>query len=93
MEPSSGDFPCVRTQVCPILCNPVNYIAHQAPLSMAFPRQEYWNGLSFPFPGDLTNPGIKPRLPALEGVFFTTGLPGKPKKIIEMHFFLNFLVK
>ena len=34
-------------------------IAHQAPLSMRFPRQEYWNGLPFPSPGDLPNPGIK----------------------------------
>ena len=38
--------------------------AHQAPLSMGFPRQEYWSGLSFPPPGDLPNPGIKPVSPA-----------------------------
>ena len=36
------------------------YIAHQHPLSMGFPRQEYWNGLSFPSPGDLPDPGIEP---------------------------------
>ena len=36
------------------------YIAHQAPLSMGFPRQEYWNGLPFPTPGDLLDPGIEP---------------------------------
>ena len=35
-------------------------IAHQAPLSMGFSRQEYWSGLSFPPPGDLPDPGIKP---------------------------------
>ena len=35
-------------------------VAHQAPLSMGFPRQEYWSGLPFPSPGDLPNPGIKP---------------------------------
>ena len=35
-------------------------IAHQAPLSMGFPRQEYWSGLPCPPPGDLPNPGIKP---------------------------------
>ena len=34
-------------------------VAHQAPLSLGFPRQEYWSGLSFPFPGDLLDPGIK----------------------------------
>ena len=36
-------------------------VAHQAPLSMGFSRQEYWSGLSFPSPGDLPDPGIKPR--------------------------------
>ena len=35
-------------------------VAHQAPLSMEFSRQEYWSGLSFPPPGDLFDPGIKP---------------------------------
>ena len=41
-------------------------VAHQAPLSMGFSRQEYWSGLPFPFPGDLPNPGIEPRSPALQ---------------------------
>ena len=40
-------------------------VAHQAPLSMGFPRQEYWSGLPFPPPGDLPDPGIKPASPAL----------------------------
>ena len=40
--------------------------ALQAPLSIEFSRQEYWSGLPFPFPGDLLNPGIEPRSPALE---------------------------
>jgi len=35
-------------------------VARQAPLSMGFPRQEYWSGLSFPPPGDLPDPGIEP---------------------------------
>ena len=39
-------------------------VAHQAPLSMGFPRQEYWNGLPFLSPGDLADPGIKPASPA-----------------------------
>ena len=38
-------------------------VAHQAPPSMEFSRQEYWSGLPFPSPGDLPNPGIKPRSP------------------------------
>ena len=44
----------------------------QAPLSMGFPRQEYWSGLPFPSPGDLRDPGIEPKSPALAGKFFTT---------------------
>ena len=50
-------------------------VACQASLSMGFPRQEYWSGLSFPTPGDLPHPGIKPmslESPALAGRFFTT---------------------
>ena len=47
-------------------------VAHQAPLSMGFPRQEYWSGLPFPFPEDLPDPRIKPRSPAFAGGFFTT---------------------
>ena len=38
-------------------------VAHQAPPSMEFSRQEYWSGLPFPSPGNLPNPGIKPRSP------------------------------
>ena len=57
-------------------------VAHQAPLSMEFSRQEYWSGLPFPTPGDLPEPGIKTASlasPALTGRFFTTMPPGKPK--------------
>ena len=68
------------TQSCLILAT----VAHQAPLSMGFSRQEYWSGLPFPSPGDLPNPGIKPTSPALQGVsciaggFFATEPPRKP---------------
>ena len=50
-------------------------VAHQAPLSIGFSRQEYQSGLLCPPPGDSPNPGIKPasfRSPALSGLFFTT---------------------
>ena len=50
-------------------------VACQAPQSMGFPRQEYWNGLPFPSPGDLPDPEIEPMSlmsPALAGGFFTT---------------------
>ena len=42
-------------------------LAHQALLSMAFPRQEYWSGLPFPPPGELPDTGIEPVSPALAG--------------------------
>ena len=45
---------------------------------MGFLKQEYWSGLSFPSPGDLLDPGIKPTSPALAGGFFTTKPQGKP---------------
>ena len=45
-------------------------VAHQAPLSMEFSKQEYCSGLPFPSPGDLPDPGIKPRSPALQADFF-----------------------
>ena len=63
--------------------------AHQAPLSMGFPRQEYWSGLPFPPPRDLPDPGIEPAPPVVsytgrqilyhlshEGSSLTTGPPG-----------------
>ena len=52
-------------------------VAHQAPLSMGFSRQEYWSGLPFPSPGDLSDPGIKPRSPALQVDALTSEPPGK----------------
>ena len=45
---------------------------------MGFSRQEYWNGLSFPSPGDLSNPRIKPESLALADKFFTAEPPGLP---------------
>ena len=48
------------------------------PLSMGFPRQEYWRGLPFPSPGHLPGPGSEPVSPALAGGFFTTEPAGKP---------------
>ena len=48
------------------------------PLSMGFSRQEYWSGLPFPSPGDLPNPGIEPRSPALQADALSSEPPGKP---------------
>ena len=47
-------------------------VAHQAPPSMGFSRQEYWSGLPFPSPGDLPHPGIKPRSPTLQADALTS---------------------
>ena len=49
-------------------------VAHQAPLSMGFARQEYWSGVPVPSPGDLPNPGIKPRSPAFQAGSLPTEL-------------------
>ena len=49
--------------------------AWKSPLSMGFSKQEYWSGLPFPFPGDLPDPGIKPRSLALQTDFFPTKPP------------------
>ena len=57
-------------QSCPNLVTPWT-VAHQAPPSMGFSRQEYWSGLPFPSPGDLPNPGIEP------------GSPGSPKLQVD----------
>ena len=56
--------------------------AHQIPLSMGFPRQEYWRGLPLSTPGDLPDPGIELVSLALAGRFFTTEPPGKPPKVL-----------
>ena len=65
-------------------------VAHQAPLSMGFSRQEYWSGLPFPSPGDLPDPGIELWSTALQADSLPTETSGKPftkleyKKAIDM---------
>ena len=59
-------------------------VAYQAPLS----RQEYWSGLPCPPPEDLPNPGIKPRLPALQADSLLSEPPGKPKNTWKASLFL-----
>ena len=55
-------------------------VAHQAPLSMGFSRQEHWSGLPFPSPEDLHSPGIKPKSPALQATSLPSEPQGKPIK-------------
>ena len=61
---------CSVVQLCLTLASP-RTVAHQALLSMGFPREGYWSGLPFPSPGDVSHPGIAPSSPALAGGFFT----------------------
>ena len=64
-------------------------IAHQAPLSMIYPRQGYWGGLPFPSPGDLPDPGIErephllQKISCSSGRFFTSEPPGKPLPLLR----------
>ena len=57
-------------------------VAYQAPQSMEFSRQEYWSGLPFPSPGDLSNPGVEPRSPTLQA----DALPSEPPGNKDYHF-------
>ena len=54
---------------------------------MGFSRQEYWSGLPFPSPGDLPDPGIEPRSPALQAEALTSEPPGKPWWLFFLFFF------
>ena len=62
-------------------------VAHQSPLSMGFSRQDYWSGLPFASPGDLPDPGIKPKPSAVAAGFFTTEPPGKSSSQITSQIF------
>ena len=59
--------------------------AYGASPSTGFSRQEYWSGLPFPSPGDLPDPGIEPRSPALEADALTSEPPGKPQYICMLN--------
>ena len=81
---------CVRACVCVCVCVCVCLlsrvrlfatpwtVAHQAPLSMRFSRQEDWSGFPFPTPGDLPDPGIEPTSPAWQADSLPRVPPGKP---------------
>ena len=64
---------------CVWLCATSWTVDCQASLSMVFPMQEYWNGLPFPSPGDLPDPGIEPESLALQADSLPSESPGKPK--------------
>ena len=60
-------------------------VAHQASLSLGFPRQEHWIGLPFLSPGDLPDPRIEPGSPALQADSLPSEPPGKPIKIASTY--------
>ena len=78
VEAISFLYACVLSSFSPVqLCATPWTVAHQAPLSMGFSRQEYWSGLPCYPPGDLPDPGIKPislKSSALANGFFTTSI-------------------
>ena len=57
-------------------------VAHQAPLSMGFPRQEYWSGWPLPSPGNLPDPEIELRSPALQADSILSEPPEKPTELV-----------
>ena len=65
------------TQLCPDSATAWT-VAHQAPLSIEFSRQEYWSGLPLPSRGDLPDPGIEPQSSALQADSLLSESPGKP---------------
>ena len=67
---------CLVAKSCLTLCDPWT-VARQSSLSMGFSRQEYWNGLPFPSPGNFPDPGVEPRSPASADSFFTSEPPKK----------------
>ena len=75
-------------KLCLNVCNPMDYIAHQAPLSMGFPRQKQGSRFPFPSPGDLPNPGIEPRCPALQADSLPSKPQGKPHILLHIYHLL-----
>ena len=69
---------CLAAQRCPTLCDPMG-CSPPGSLSKGFSSQEYWSGLPGPPPGDLPNPGIEPRSPALQAESLPSEPPGKPR--------------
>ena len=73
---------------CSVVSDPLTpqIVAHQAPLSMGFTRQEYWSGKLFPSSGDLPDPGIKPGPPASQADSLPSELPQKLRRSTSVQF-------
>ena len=92
--PTKGCLHLTDNCVCAQSPSPVHLfatlwtVAHQAPPSLGFPRQEFWSGLAFPSPGDLPSPGVElssPEPPALQEDSFPTEPLGKPRELSYKH--------
>ena len=70
---------CLVTQSCPTFCDPMDCSPPGSSLPWGFSRQEHWSGWPCPSPGDLPNPGIKSRSPALQADSLSAEPQGKPK--------------
>ena len=95
MSPNNIPFPgflycCLVAQLCPTLHNPVDCKLAKLLCPWDFPRQEYWNGLPFPSPGDLPDPVIELKSPALAGGFFTTFYNDPSKTVHSGNVIMNF---
>ena len=79
------DMVCALNKTCLIVSNSATpwTVARQSLLSMGFPRQEYWSGLPCPPPGDLLDPGIRPRSPMLQADTLPSEQPEKPTEILN----------
>ena len=84
-------FCCLVAKSCLILYYPMD-CSLPAPLSVAFPRQERWNGLPFPSPGNLPNPGNESVSPLLLGGYFSAEHQGSPK-LLELKWIKRGLLK
>ena len=82
-HPAVKSLSCVRLFAIPWTT------IYQASLSMGFSKQEYWSGLPFPSPGDLPDPGVKPRSPALQTDTLPSEPPGKPIEAVSIYISTN----
>ena len=80
----SSPYCCSVAKSCPAFCDPMDCMQHTRFLSMGFPKQEYWNWLLSPPPGDIPDPWMEFMYPALAGGFFTAEPPGKPLSSLKI---------
>ena len=76
---------CLVTRLCPTVCNPMDHGTSGSSVCGMFFRQESWNGLPFPPPGDLPDPGIKPQSPALQ-ILYLLSHRGSPGVYVSLQF-------